>query len=125
MRIQTLAVGFVGQPFGIKFSVEGFEKNDKKMPHLTMRVRIYDDQVKDKERAGTLVKPIDLFIPKDLAEGVDASEQPYFDLVTLIRLTRPGTFIINMVATDHVAKKTVQLPYRVTVLDPRKYESAK
>jgi hypothetical protein len=120
VRVQTPAMGFVGQPFEIRFFVEGFEKDEKKMPRLTLRVKIYDD----KDRP-TLRRPIDLFIPKDLAEGVDAAEQPFFSLRALIRLTRPGTFTIKMIATDQVAKKTVELPYKLTILDPRKYESAK
>jgi hypothetical protein len=120
LRVQTPAVGFAGQPFGIKFSVEGFERDDKKIPHLTMRLRLYDD--KDKP---TLVRPIDLYIPKDLDEDVDASKLPSFDLGVGIRLTRPGIFTANLIATDHLAKKTVQIPYKITVLDPRKYESSK
>jgi hypothetical protein len=126
LRVQTSAVGFVGQPFGIKFSVEGFEKDEKsKDPKLTLRVRIYDDAVKDPTKGGTLVRPIELSIPKDLAEDVVAREQKYFDLVTFIRLTRPGKFTLNLSATDRVTKKTVQIPYKITVLDPREYESAK
>ena len=125
LRIQTLAMGFVGQPFGIKFSVEGFDRDEKKKPRLTLRVRIYDDKVKDEKKAGTLVRPIEISIPKDLAEEVDAAEQTYFDLGTLIRLTRPGTFTLDMSATDRVSKKNVHILYKVTVLDPRKYESAK
>jgi hypothetical protein len=119
VRVQIPAMGFVGQPFAIKFSVEGFRKDDRKMPKLTLRV----DMMEGKEP--TLVRPIDLYIPKDLDEDVDAAAQKFFDLGAVIRLTRPGKFTILLIATDHVAKKTVRIPYKLTVLDSRKYESAK
>jgi hypothetical protein len=119
-RVSVQAVGIASQPTAVLFYVQGFQKNAKKLPNLGVRIRIFDEK-----RDPTLVRPIIINIPKDLAEGLDPTQLTEVPLQTEFRLSRPGRFTILLEAEDRQAKKSIELRCKITVLDPRKFESPK
>ncbi len=121
VRIVIPAVGFVGQPFAINYTITGFERDGKNVPDFSAGLSI-----KDAAGKPTLVKAPTTRIPKDLPEEVKPEEVP--GLVPMnypFTLNRAGQFTILLKATDHKGKKTVELTYVLTVIDPRKYETNK
>jgi hypothetical protein len=121
VQVQAPAMSFVGgAPFQVTYRVEGFDRDAKKAPDLTVEMTILDENGKE-----TLPKPVTMRIPKDLSEDVKPENITTLPLQYTFPLNKAGKFTVQLKATDNVAKKTIKLPLKITVLDPRKYESPK
>jgi hypothetical protein len=119
VQVQAPAMRFVGELFQASLRLEGFDRDAKGAPNLTVEMTILDEDGKE-----TLPKPVTMKVPKDL-ENVKPEEIVTLPLQYAIPLNKAGKFRVLLRATDHKAKKTVELPLKFTVLDPAKYESAK
>jgi hypothetical protein len=120
VQVQAPAMSFVGLPFQVFFRVEGFGRDAKKAPDIEVRLTILDEKGKKTAEPITYKIP-----PPDLSEDVKIEEVTSWPIQLTFPLNRAGKFTITLEVEDKVAKKTVELPYKVTVLDPRQYESGK
>jgi hypothetical protein len=119
VQLQAQAMRFVREPFQLVFRVEGFERNTKKLPEIVVTMTIVDEAGK-----ATMAKPITMKLPpEDLSDEVEPQNVTSWPVQLAFPLNRAGKFTIKLEATDKVAKKTIKLPYKITVLDTRKYES--
>ena len=64
-------------------------------------------------------------LPKDLPEDADIKKENFVSMQFPIYLNRTGTFIIEVVAQDKLARKQLQLRYPLTVLDSAAAGAAK
>ena len=120
VRLTAPCVGFTGQSFMAHFGVVGFRKGTDKVPKVSVRMNILDENSK-----ATLTKPFTVEIPKDLPEEAKAEDLTVLPMQFPFPLNRPGTFTIQLEATDQISKETVKQSYKITVLDPKKYETGK
>jgi hypothetical protein len=108
--IPVPALQVVGQSCMVNFALVGFEVDAKTMqPNLSVEMRILDDSGK-----ATTAKPFvgtaDKNIPKEFRNIVP--------MQFLIALNRPGTYTIELTATDNMGtKKTAKQTMKLTVLD--------
>jgi hypothetical protein len=122
IRVYAPTAIFVGTPFELNFTVVGFQKDTRKYPKVTIKVDFIDEK-----GAYTLVKPIKVEIPKDLGEGAKPEEISAIPMPLQFLPNRAGKFTIKVKATDHIGKKptVIEFEYKVTILDPKKFESGK
>jgi hypothetical protein len=120
IKVGAPVLSMVGPDFPLTFSVVGYQRDKKKYPRVVVMVEILDSRGKP-----TLVKPVTMRIPED-AGKVDPEEiRDELGFPVSFPLNRAGRFTIKLMAEDKIAKKVIELDYKITVLDPRKYESDK
>jgi hypothetical protein len=120
-HMEAPAVNLVGANFAMRFSLVGFQRDEKKFPNLSVSLLIRDEQKKS-----TLIKPITIDVPKD--QSKDSQPEDFPDRLPFpvsFALNRAGKFTIELEATDKLAKKTIKFNYKITVLDGKKFESSK
>lgn len=102
-------IGVPGQLFYINFVTVGFGRNAKKQPNMNLTMTVLDEKGKP-----TLGKPF-------LGE-VDQTDPkvPVVSMQFPLWLNRPGSFTIELKATDNVTKKTATLTFPLTVLSTDK-----
>jgi hypothetical protein len=122
VQFQAPAVSFVGTPLPISVRVEGFGRDAKRAPNFSVKMTIFDEKAEH-----SLSKPVTINIPKDLAEEVRPEDVTSLPLTFTFPLNRAGKFTILLEAEDKAGspKKTIKFPYKIEVLDPRKYENGK
>jgi hypothetical protein len=119
INVKAPVVSFIGPTFPIQFTVVGFKRGKNKFPKVNVKVSILDSRGKQ------TFKPLTMSIPKDLSEDIKPEDISDLPFPLSFVLNRAGKFTIRMEAEDLIAKKKVKLEYKITVLDPRKYESGK
>jgi hypothetical protein len=115
----TPAVAFLNQNFVVNFSVAGMApdpKSKSKLPDVEVSLRLL--------KAGKPTVPLavvnnvrDLHNPP----AFDIAKMPSIPMSLPIVLSRPGTFTIEIEATDRIAKQTKTLRLPLTVVDPSQY----
>jgi hypothetical protein len=104
--------GVPGQSLWFNFLVVGFDRGSSKQPDVHVEMVVLDD--KDKE---TVKKPF----AGDVNEKSEKVPEKVIALPMQFRLTlnRPGKFTVKLRATDRIAKKTAEISFPVTVVEPK------
>ena len=110
--ITAPAVGFPGQSYVASFALVDMTLDAKKQPNVDIVMRVYEQTGKN-----LVAPPIYSNLPKDLPEEIDLKKENFVPMQFPIYLNRTGSFIIEVMAQDKIAKKTIQLRYPLTVLD--------
>jgi hypothetical protein len=119
VRVQAPVVVLVGTPFVMQFTAVGFGKENK-VPSFSVEVNILNDKGE-----AMLAKPKRYQVPKDLAEDIKPEDVNELPFTFTFALNRVGKYTVAVKLTDKTTKKEVELKSPVTVLDVKKYESAK
>lgn len=109
-KVQSPTVGIAGQNLFVHFTVTDFQQEPAtKQPNLTLEMIVYD-----KDRQPTVAKPTVKQVP-DEADGKVDERAVDIPMRFVVPLNREGGYLIEIKATDNVAKKTakVYLPLRV------------
>jgi hypothetical protein len=120
VRVKAPVVSFIGPTYPIEFTVVGFKRDKKGFPHVRVDVDILDIQGKK-----VLIKTKSMSIPGDLDKDIRAQDITDLPFPLSFVVNRKGKYTIRVKARDEIADKTVKLEYKITVLDPRDYESGK
>ncbi len=111
--VTAQGIGFPGQPYTIGLALIDMQLGADKNPNVELTMKIFDD-------AGTLVaKPLTSKIPQDFPAGTDLklTETNFVPFPIPIYLNRAGRFKVELVAIDHLAKKTATVNYSLNVVD--------
>jgi hypothetical protein len=100
-------ISLVGQTVAVNFRAVGFQRA-KDQPNLTVELSVVDENDKP-----TVAKPLTGEV-KELPKEV-----PVVPMQFALALNRPGKFTVKLKATDHVSKKTANLSFPITVLEPK------
>jgi hypothetical protein len=110
--VTAKAVGFPGENYVAGFAIVDMALDPKQQPNVDIVMRVFEQTGKN------LVTPQILSnLPKDLPEEIDVKKENFVPMQFPIYLNRPGTFVIEVMAYDKIAKKNIQLRYTLTVLD--------
>src|SRR5262249_1411879 len=95
----------VGQTVWLNLTVVGFQREKDSQPHVTLEVRIVDEDGKP-----TTAKPLTGPVNKDVPDKDEA-----LPLQFPILLNRPGKFTLQLKASDKLSGKSVEFsaPFRV------------
>jgi hypothetical protein len=110
IHVMAPSVGFKGQDYGVSYKLVGMSRDNKKIPRITVSMRVLDES-----GTPTSTQPIVNKIPDDLPEV--NIKQDFISLYTPIFLNRTGRFTVEIKADDDLSKKTDTLKYTLTVLD--------
>ncbi len=109
-QIPAPQIGLVGQSYWVNFAAIGFERDKtKKQPSVGVEMRILDESGKP-----TLAKPYTGEVTQEVPADVQALPMQF-----LLALNRSGKFVVELQATDRIAKKTTKLSFPITVLESK------
>jgi hypothetical protein len=121
IRVNAPVVNIVGPPFGLSFYVVGFgkeKKGDKKLPNFEVEVNILNEKGEPMLR-----KPEVNLVPRDLADDIKPEEATEIPVSFGFFLNRVGKYTIVVKVTDKTTKKDpVEMKYKITILDIKKFE---
>ena len=106
------AVAFPGQPYAAAYALVGFSLDKAKNPDATVKMRVLDPAGKPVNDAPVLHE-----FPRDFPEGVNLGRENFLRMNFPIFPNRPGRFIVEIIAEDKIAKRTVTLRYPLVVID--------
>lgn len=110
--VSAPTIGFPGQPYIAGFALVDMALNAKQLPDVDVMMRVLDAATMKPVAA-----PIFSNLPKDLPEEVDLKKENFVPMQYPLYLNRTGNFIIEVMARDKIANKTIELRYPLTVID--------
>ena len=118
IKVGAPVLNMVGPNFPLTFSVIGYARNTKRFPKITVKLVIVDENGKE-----TLKKPVTMRVPEDVGDVNPDDIRDELGFPVSFPLNRAGKFTIKLQAVDELAKKNIKLDYKITVLNPRKFET--
>lgn len=108
-KVPAPRFGSPGQSFFIGFWAVGFGRGgDKKAPHVTVQLQVYDENNKP-----MLAKPF----PGEFKEA--QAELPAAQMGFWMPLNRPGKFKVVLSAEDKIGKKKAELSFPLVVMESK------
>ena len=98
IQVSAPTVGFPGLPYETSFVLVNMTLNKKELPDVRVTISILDD------KKNAVAEPMKIEFPKEMPEGTDLTKLNMVPLRYPIFLNRPGSFTVEVVATDKLGK---------------------
>jgi hypothetical protein len=112
IQVNAPSVGVVNQEYIADMLLVGMARDDKMLPSVEIRTRIFDEKGKP-----TMAKPLVLSLPAELPKDFDIKKATILRIPVPLFLNRAGRFTVEIVAEDAIGKKSAKVTFPLEVID--------